>query len=143
MKKLALVLFTALLSLSAFAVDFAIKVPNIEKEISVRVKNVPLPISVADFTAAQLNNISSSVITDFTFSESGEIVSVNGSGSTIIPISNGSRHFGWCYTVNGVLPDFTASEMMLKRASDSVRWFYGYIDFQNGKWGKMCLPAQR
>lgn len=50
------------------------------------------------------------------------------------------KTYGWCYEVNGKIPDELAFQYRLK-GSEHVRWFYGYAEFKGGDWVSFCNPA--
>jgi hypothetical protein len=50
------------------------------------------------------------------------------------------KAYGWCYSINGVVPDDYAHQVYFKSNEDHLKWFYGYAYYLNGKWLKMCIP---
>ena len=50
--------------------------------------------------------------------------------------------YGWCYTVNGKMPDTAADQVFLTSNDDEVRWFYGYMVNKNGHWSRRCKPIK-
>ena len=53
------------------------------------------------------------------------------------------RFYGWCFSVNGVLPQTMPSAFYFSNASDKITWFYGYSTFDNGKWTDSCQPSYK
>jgi hypothetical protein len=50
------------------------------------------------------------------------------------------KAYGWCYSINGIVPDDYAHQVFFKSNDDHFRWFYGYAYYVEGKWVKMCIP---
>jgi hypothetical protein len=73
--------------------------------------------------------------------EAGSINSIAGLGSEMSKDADGIyRFYGWCYAVNGVMPEVMPDETHLKAQTDEVKWFYGYaIQKSDGSWVQ-CLP---
>ena len=51
------------------------------------------------------------------------------------------RAYGWCFSINGVIPDKLASMVNFQSASDHLRWFYAYSTYDNGVWVDYCKPS--
>lgn len=51
------------------------------------------------------------------------------------------RAYGWCFSVNGVVPDVLASETYLSSQSDYISWFYAYTSYDSGVWTDYCTPS--
>ena len=51
------------------------------------------------------------------------------------------RAYGWCFTVNGVLPDVLASKSFLTSQNDYISWFYAYSTYDAGIWTDYCIPS--
>ncbi|MFA5584477.1 MAG: DUF4430 domain-containing protein [Bacteriovoracaceae bacterium] len=49
------------------------------------------------------------------------------------------RSYGWCFRVNGVVPDRYADEIYLNE-EDHIEWFYAYAWYDKG-WSSMCNPS--
>ena len=49
------------------------------------------------------------------------------------------RSYGWCFKVNGKVPEDFASEIYLKDG-DHIEWFFSYAWYDKG-WISMCNPA--
>ena len=49
------------------------------------------------------------------------------------------RSYGWCYRVNGKVPDVYADEIILNDG-DHIEWFFAYAWYDKG-WISMCNPA--
>ena len=45
--------------------------------------------------------------------------------------------YGWCFQVNGVVPEIYADEIELN-PRDEVLWFYGFAHYKNGDWISQC-----
>ena len=53
-----------------------------------------------------------------------------------------TRTYGWCYEVNGRVPDELASQFLL-RGPEHIRWFYGVATSKDGAWVSFCEPTTR
>ncbi len=51
--------------------------------------------------------------------------------------------FGWCYLVNGVVPDKYADKIIFSSKVKNVIWFYGYSRNEKNKWVNMCKLASK
>lgn len=52
------------------------------------------------------------------------------------------RAYGWCYTVNGKIPEEMPHQKHLVSQSDKLIWFYGYSTNKNNEWqDDYCSPA--
>ncbi len=51
------------------------------------------------------------------------------------------RAYGWCFSVNGVVPDVLASETFFSKQNDYLHWFYAYSTYDQGVWTDYCVPA--
>lgn len=51
------------------------------------------------------------------------------------------RVYGWCYTVNGVIPEKMPDQIFLKTKNDSINWFYAYSTNLENQWTDYCTPA--
>ena len=67
------------------------------------------------------------------------------SGSEAIEsVSNGKmRFYGWCFSVNSILPGVMPGDFYFSKASDKIVWFYGYLTYDNGKWSDVCEPSYK
>ncbi|MBP9682674.1 MAG: DUF4430 domain-containing protein, partial [Bacteriovorax sp.] len=53
------------------------------------------------------------------------------------------RSYGWCYSINGKLPDVLASQVFFQDQADYLVWYYGYSTYDLGVWTDYCVPADR
>jgi hypothetical protein len=51
------------------------------------------------------------------------------------------RSYGWCFEVNGIIPELFPSEIPLTSEIQSITWFYGYAHYLDGVWKSQCEPA--
>jgi len=49
--------------------------------------------------------------------------------------------FGWCYSINGVVPDKYADKVIYSSGVEQIIWFYGYSRNTSNKWVNMCKLA--
>lgn len=51
------------------------------------------------------------------------------------------RVYGWCYSVDGVIPDVTMDQYVVDPLTTKrIQWFYGFAEYQNGNWLNYCEP---
>lgn len=53
------------------------------------------------------------------------------------------RAHGWCFSVNGVVPDDLASKTYLASQDDYISWFYAYSTYDRGVWSDYCAPTYK
>lgn len=53
------------------------------------------------------------------------------------------RSHGWCYSVDGEIPDSLANEVRLNNEDSEVVWFYGYSFYDRGEWSEYCTPTYK
>ncbi len=84
-------------------------------------------------------------------------IKFNGSEQGISAISNSPRGddaivviddenllaFGWCYSVNGVVPDKYADKIPFTSEIINLVWFYGSSRNKKNKWVNMCKLASK
>lgn len=51
--------------------------------------------------------------------------------------ANQMYSYGWCYQINGVIPEVYPQEIELS-SQDEVVWFYGFARLENGQWISQC-----
>lgn len=52
------------------------------------------------------------------------------------------KAYGWCFSVNGKVPESFAHHISLKETDNSVViWFFGYAHYLDGKWVAQCVPC--
>ncbi len=51
------------------------------------------------------------------------------------------RAYGWCFSVNGIIPDKLTSEIYLSKQNDHISWFYAYSTYDQGIWTDYCEPS--
>jgi hypothetical protein len=51
------------------------------------------------------------------------------------------RAYGWCFSVNGLIPDVLSSEYFFSYNEDKLVWFFAYSTYDSGKWVDYCVPS--
>lgn len=51
------------------------------------------------------------------------------------------RSYGWCYSVDGKVPEVYPDQYQITPATKKIQWFFGYAHFKGGQWIKQCAPA--
>lgn len=53
------------------------------------------------------------------------------------------RAYGWCFSINGVIPDVLASKSYVTSQNDYISWFYAYSTYDTGIWTDYCVPSYK
>jgi len=80
---------------------------------------------------------------DFKGSESGlnsAFGSPTGLDAMEVLSDNEMRSYGWCFEVDGKVPENYPDSISLMNVK-KVRWFFGYAHYLNGNWISQCEPA--
>lgn len=51
------------------------------------------------------------------------------------------RAYGWCFSINGVIPEVLANEVRFSKQNDVLNWFYAYSTYDQGVWTDYCVPS--
>lgn len=51
------------------------------------------------------------------------------------------RFYGWCFSVDGVLPQVTPDVFNLGGTTASLVWFYAFSTYEKGAWTDSCVPS--
>lgn len=69
------------------------------------------------------------------------IVSIHGLGSELDVISDTDmKAYGWCYSVNGVVPEDFVHKVNIIDQKTELIWFYAYAYYKAGEWISQCVP---
>ena len=69
------------------------------------------------------------------------IVSVYEMGSYLDLISDTDmKAYGWCYSVNGVVPEDFVHKVNISAQETELIWFYAYAYYKAGDWIAQCVP---
>ncbi len=64
-----------------------------------------------------------------------------GDDALIVQSETKMRAYGWCFTIDGVLPDTLVDQTYLQSADSTLVWYYAFSQYDNGKWVSFCTPA--
>lgn len=53
------------------------------------------------------------------------------------------RAYGWCFSINGVIPDVLAGQAHFTKQNDYLTWFYAYSTYDQGVWTDYCVPSYK
>lgn len=130
-----------LISFNTLAITFEVIGPCNERpqnEVEIEVMNFDLSVMEITNHILEVNKI------PYVGAGNG-IKSINNSpmGLDAMEIISDSemRAHGWCYFVNGKLPDVLSSELYLESQEDHITWLYGYSYYDSGKWIGYCDPT--
>lgn len=74
----------------------------------------------------------------FLGSEAG-ITTINNLGNDIEIVSDTEmKAYGWCFSINGEVPETMSNVSFLTQQSDHLRWYYAYAHFKDGAWIAQC-----
>jgi hypothetical protein len=48
------------------------------------------------------------------------------------------RSYGWCYSVDGEIPELYPSQYLIDSSTKSVEWFFGFEFYDSGLWKSQC-----
>jgi len=48
------------------------------------------------------------------------------------------KAYGWCFSVDGVVPDKTPDKVWAKKTDSVIEWFYAYAWYKDGRWIGQC-----
>ena len=51
------------------------------------------------------------------------------------------KAYGWCYSINGEVPEAFPDEVALG-PQDKVVWFFAYAHYLAGEWISQCVPVK-
>ena len=51
--------------------------------------------------------------------------------------------YGWCFEIDGQIPELYLNEIKLDNSIHHIRWFYGYAHYLNGEWISQCQESFR
>lgn len=67
------------------------------------------------------------------------IVSINQLGNWVDVLSdNEMKAYGWCFSINGEVPETMSDQTLLTNQNDHIRWYYAYAHYLNGEWVAQC-----
>ncbi len=53
------------------------------------------------------------------------------------------RAYGWCFDVDGEIPEEYADQFPLHEGMKKVRWFHGYAEMKGGQWVSQCQETAK
>lgn len=51
------------------------------------------------------------------------------------------RAYGWCFFINGYMPNEMPHKVLIKSNSDAVHWVFSFAHYLNGEWISYCTPT--
>lgn len=64
--------------------------------------------------------------------------SPTGLDAMVVISDNEMKAYGWCFEINGEIPEVYPNEVFINSTSDKVLWFWGYAHYKNGEWIAQC-----
>jgi hypothetical protein len=69
------------------------------------------------------------------------IHSIYGIGSDLEILSDSEmKAYGWCYSINGVVPEGFVYQINVTEPHTEIVWFYAYAYYKAGQWISQCVP---
>jgi len=103
--------------------------------------------SVGSFTLKVLEDAKARGVLDFTGSEA-ELRSINdlATDSALedyeIISDEEMNTYGWCFTLDSVLPHSTPNHVHFSSDAVTLRWYYAYAHYNRG-WQEWCIPVRK
>lgn len=127
--------FIVLVSLNAYALTSKVIGKNSEVLFSAATE-VALPQTVGQISVEFFNKNQIPFVGDI-----DGIVSIYDINSELELISDTDmKAHGWCYSVNGVVPEDFVHKVSVSKQETELVWFYGYAYYQAGEWVSQCVP---
>ena len=99
--------------------------------------SVQTPTNIGDVTIEIFNKFQ----IPFSGSKYG-ISQINGKGQDIEVISdNEMKAYGWCFEVDGLIPETMPDQTALESNSVEIEWFYAYAHYKDGNWIGQCVRS--
>lgn len=127
----------------ALAVAFSVLGRSGETRLSVKHLPPAWPVDVASLSATVLAKAKSEgAISSFKADEDG-VYEIEGPTNDIEILSERElRAWGWCYELNGSVPETMPAVTLLTSDQDRVTWFYGFAHYKDGEWVAQCVPGR-
>lgn len=72
------------------------------------------------------------------------IVNIPTQDQTLEILSNSDmRAYGWCFDVDGEIPEEYADQIPLHEGMKKIRWFHGYAEMKGGQWVSQCQETAK
>lgn len=124
-----------LVSLNAYALTFKVIGKNNEVLFS-KAAEVLLPQTVGQISVDFFNKNQIPFVGDI-----DGIISVFDIGSDMDLISDTDmKAYGWCYSINGAVPEDFVHKVSASNQETELVWFYGYAYYKAGEWVSQCVP---
>lgn len=128
-------LFIVLVSLNAYALTFKVIGKNSEVLFS-STTEVSLPQTVGQISIENFNKNQIPFVGDI-----DGIVNIYGIESELDLISDTDmKAYGWCYSINGIVPEDFVHKVNVTAQETELVWFYGYAYYKSGEWVSQCVP---
>lgn len=53
------------------------------------------------------------------------------------------RAYGWCFDVDGEVPEEYPDQIEIHEGMKKIRWFHGYAEMKNGVWVSQCKETAK
>lgn len=64
-----------------------------------------------------------------------------GDGALEVISDTEMRSYGWCYQVDGLVPEVFPDDYLLDQGMRRITWFFGFAHYKHGQWVSQCEPA--
>lgn len=128
------ILISVLFSMTAHALDVRV-VGRANEELLSTKKRITQATTVGDVSVDVLEAFEVPYKGgSFGFSE------IAGLGQDIDVISDTEmKAYGWCFSLDGVVPETMADQTPLSGHAGVLEWYYGFAHYKNGEWVAQCV----
>ncbi|MFN8369329.1 MAG: DUF4430 domain-containing protein [Bacteriovoracaceae bacterium] len=139
MKKIMLSL-SLILSTSLYALDFTIIGPCNKEPLFNKKFNITKEVN--------LGELSVEILTKNQIPFKGASDGINsiyntpvGMDAIEIVSDTKMRAYGWCYSIDGVVPDVMPDQVPVLKDAKKILWWFAYSTNDMGKWIDYCVPS--
>ena len=51
------------------------------------------------------------------------------------------KSYGWCFSIDGIVPASYPDEIEVTTGQETLSWFYAYSHYKSGEWISACVPS--
>lgn len=140
--KILLTLLLSMSTASAFALTFQVEHPYQTIDLIHTETAIDSPQSLGSLTVSLLESHNVSYIGNEMGIHSIESTPFGDAAIEIISDVE-MRVYGWCFIVDGEIPETLAGKTVITASTQRISWFYAYAHYLEGEWLSYCTPAPR
>lgn len=134
--RLFILFFLSSLSLNAYSQNITFKHPCTDEVMANR--------QYTEGSESSLGSLSIKLLSDNQIAYQGNSTGINQILNTPIGLEaldvlsdNEMLAWGWCFSVDGIIPEVLADQVYLDVYSEVI-WFFGYAHYLDGQWVSQC-----